>query len=141
MKKIALLVEFAPMTRLILEVPDGTDEEKFLEDNADLISRTAREKMSENLGDYLYGDNMSFRPDTEVPADQNEEADQDPENPVVARAGFGFRNRYGKAGVVVYRTQNGKSVATEIDTELTARQITAADADSFVAFCCQHNLI
>ena len=141
MKKIALLVTFVPMTRLVLEVPDGMDEQDFIDNNTDLIARAAREKMLKDAGDYLYGDNMEIRHDEEMPASPDEKADQDPENPIIPRAGFGFRNNYNRNGILVYREKDGKTTVTEILTEFTAQQVTAFDADDFVTFCSESNLI
>lgn len=71
MKK-AYLVSFAPMTRVVIDVPEGVNPEEM----ADGISREkfneavrkAREQMAENLGDYLYGENVDvFEEDVECP--------------------------------------------------------------------------
>ena len=48
--KTAFLVAFSPMTRVVVDVVNPED---LTEEEQVLISRTAREQMSESLGDYL----------------------------------------------------------------------------------------
>ena len=79
MAKVAFLVSFWPMTRLVFDVPDEQDAEEFMSSNIDMFSRTARAKMLKDIGDYLYGDNMEVVVDEEYPAEDNETCDIDPE--------------------------------------------------------------
>lgn len=81
MQKKAILVTFQATTRLVIDIPKGITLEQYLENiyNWSAISRTARHKMQEDLGNYLFGDNMSVEEDTEVPAKEHDEPDKDPE--------------------------------------------------------------
>lgn len=74
MPKKAYLVSFAPMTRVIMDVPDGVDprecESGISEEKWHEIVRKAREQMARNLEDYLCGDNCdSMEEDVECPYD------------------------------------------------------------------------
>jgi len=81
MPKKAILVTYQPTTRLVVDVPEGMTLEQYLENiyNWSAISRIARHKMQEDLDNYLFGNNMSVEEDTEVPAKEDDEPDQDPE--------------------------------------------------------------
>lgn len=65
MPKKAFLVEFAPRTRVIVDVPDGFDPDNvnFVRESDriayDAIIRAAREKITLDAANYLYGDNLS----------------------------------------------------------------------------------
>ena len=65
MPKKAFLVEFAPCTRVIVDVPDGFDPNNVnlvreSDKNAfDAIVRAARGKITLNAANYLDGDNLS----------------------------------------------------------------------------------
>lgn len=65
MPKKAFLVEFAPRTRVIVDVPDGFDPNNvnFVresdKDAFDAIVRAARGKITLNVANYLDGDNLS----------------------------------------------------------------------------------
>lgn len=82
MKKVALLVSFVPMTRLVIEIPADKSLDEWLEDPYHLskVSRTARAKMLRCPGDYLYADNIEIQEDWEMPAEEGETLDQDPDN-------------------------------------------------------------
>lgn len=65
MSKRAFLVEFAPRTRVIVDVPDGFDPNNvnFVresdKDAFDAIVRAARGKITLDAANYLDGDNLS----------------------------------------------------------------------------------
>lgn len=70
MGKVALLVDFNPRTRVVVDIPENVSVEKWLEDNDnfDLVAKTAREQMLENrVEDYLSGENMYWEEDMECP--------------------------------------------------------------------------
>ena len=70
MAKVALLVDFNPRTRVVVDIPENIETEKWLEDsnNFDSVVKKAREQMLEgNIEDYLCGDNMYWEEDTECP--------------------------------------------------------------------------
>ena len=70
MAKVALLVEFTPCTRVVVDIPEGVSVEEWLsnDENFGELSTKARNQMLENgIEDYLYGDNMSWEEDTECP--------------------------------------------------------------------------
>lgn len=72
MPKKAFLVEFAPRTRVIVDIPDDVDPCEKTDgvpmDKWHEIVRAARDKMARDIGDYLYGDNVSeIIEDTECP--------------------------------------------------------------------------
>lgn len=66
-KKVALLVDFMPRTRVVVEIPEDMSIEDYLEDdnNYDMLAKRARDKMSAYLSDYLNGDNMTYKEDTD----------------------------------------------------------------------------
>lgn len=70
MAKVALLVDFYTCTRIVLDIPKGMTAEEYLEnsDNYDSLVKKAREKMAQNLPDYLSGDNMEWDYDEACPA-------------------------------------------------------------------------
>ena len=70
MAKVALLVDFNPRTRVVVDIPEGMEVGEWLEnsDNFDSVSKKAREQMLEgNIEDYLCGDNMYWEEDEECP--------------------------------------------------------------------------
>ena len=69
MPKIAVLVEFCPRTRMVVDVPDGKSLEEHLKDDEvyDRLVFKARMKMKEELCDYLSCDNMSWEEDEVCP--------------------------------------------------------------------------
>jgi len=70
MAKVALLVDFEPRTRVVVDIPEGVSVEKWLEDdnNFGAVAKKAREQMLEgNIENYLCGDNMYWEEDTECP--------------------------------------------------------------------------
>ena len=69
MSKVALLVEFTPRTRVVIDFPDGTNPLDYLETNDgwDKVAEMAREQMLLNLENYLSGENMSWDFDNECP--------------------------------------------------------------------------
>ena len=69
MAKTALLVEFAPRTRVIVNVPDGMSVRQYLEngENFDNLVKQAREQMLWDIENYLDGDNVTWEEDTECP--------------------------------------------------------------------------
>ena len=70
MGKVALLVDFNPRTRVVVDIPDGMNTNEWIEnpDNFDLVAKTAREQMLENqVEDYLSGENMYWEEDMECP--------------------------------------------------------------------------
>lgn len=69
--KTALLVCFSPMTRVVMDIPDGQTVEEFLNNDYNYadVCRTAREKMQKDIGDYLCADTCeSIVEDAECPA-------------------------------------------------------------------------
>ena len=68
-KKVALLVDFMPRTRVVVEIPTDMSVEDYLEnsENYDKLVERTRDKMSAYLSDYLNGDNMDWQEDTECP--------------------------------------------------------------------------
>lgn len=70
MAKVALLVDFNPRTRVVVDIPEGVSVEKWIEDNDnfDSVAKQAREQMLEhNAEDYLCGENMYWEEDLECP--------------------------------------------------------------------------
>ena len=69
MAKVALLVDFGPRTRVVIDVPDGTTALKYLETNDgwDKVAKMAREQMMKSPEDYLSGENMWWEFDEECP--------------------------------------------------------------------------
>lgn len=70
MAKVALLVEFAPRTRVVVDIPDGVSVDTFMEndENFSKVTKAAREQMLENgVQDYLSGENMWWEEDNECP--------------------------------------------------------------------------
>lgn len=84
MPKTAILVTFQATTRIVIDVPDDVTLKQYLDNrfNWSSVSRTARNKMQGDLGDYLCGDNMSVEEDTEILAAPIEAIDVDPEKRV-----------------------------------------------------------
>lgn len=69
MSKVALLVEFAPRTRVVIDVPDGITALDYLETNDgwDKVAEMAREQMLQESENYLSGENMVWDFDDECP--------------------------------------------------------------------------
>lgn len=69
MSKTALLIDFCPRTRIVVDVPEGISTAEWLEnqENWDNLAKTAREKMAEELPNYLNGENMEWDFDFECP--------------------------------------------------------------------------
>lgn len=69
MAKVALLVDFEPRTRVVVDIPKGMSVEKYLEDgnNFDNLVKQAREKMVSDISNYLCGDNCYWQEDSECP--------------------------------------------------------------------------
>lgn len=74
MQKKAFLVGFAPLTRVIVEVPDDFSEDTLNDYQRADIVRAAREKMTQDIGDYLCGDNCDI-------LEQDHECPYDPHDP------------------------------------------------------------
>ena len=73
--KIAVLVEFAPRTRLVVQLPEGMSLALANEDPAFIssVSKAAREQMLQQIEDYLHADNMCLiEEDIEMPAREDE---------------------------------------------------------------------
>ena len=70
MAKIALLVEFCPRTRILVDVPQGVSIDRWLEnnDNYDKVVEQARDNMCQQIEGYLNGENMAWEEDIECPA-------------------------------------------------------------------------
>lgn len=67
--KIAFLVGFSPMTRVVVDVEDPLN---LTEDEEQQISVAAREQMADNLEDYLNLDNVDeIREDEDLPYPQD----------------------------------------------------------------------
>ena len=69
MAKVALLVDFEPRTRVVVDIPDGVSVEEWLEkqENFDAVAQKARDNMLEEINNYLMGENMYWQEDTECP--------------------------------------------------------------------------
>lgn len=69
MAKVALLVDFVPRTRVVIDIPDNMTVEQYLEndDAYDALAQQARNQMCEGISDYLNGENMEWQEDTECP--------------------------------------------------------------------------
>lgn len=67
--KTALLVDFYPRTRVVVDIPEGQTVEQYLEndENYDKLVKQARENMCEHIDEYLCGDNMMWDTDDECP--------------------------------------------------------------------------
>lgn len=69
MEKVALLVDFEPSTRVIVDIPVGMSVSRYLQDpeNFDNLVKKAREQMLPKIEDYLNGDNLVWEEDFECP--------------------------------------------------------------------------
>ena len=70
MAKVALLVDFEPRTRVVVDVPDGMSVEEYLQDNDnfDNLAAVARHKMVlDGIEEYLNGENLVWQKDKECP--------------------------------------------------------------------------
>ena len=67
MAKKALLVEFLPMTRIIVDIPDGQYVDEWVDKHVDEVVKKARGNMLKAIDEYLIGDNMAVYEDTEIP--------------------------------------------------------------------------
>lgn len=69
MAKVALLVDFVPRTRVVIDVPDNMTVERYLENNDayDALAQQARNQMCEEISGYLNGENMEWQEDMECP--------------------------------------------------------------------------
>ena len=69
MGKVALLVDFEPRTRVVVDIPDGMSVEDWLEnqENFDAVAQKARANMLEDINNYLMGENMYWQEDKECP--------------------------------------------------------------------------
>lgn len=68
--KTAILVTFTPMTRVVMDIPDGKSAGEYIESDEgfDAIVRKAMEQMVGSPADYLCGDNVEeVKPDEECP--------------------------------------------------------------------------
>lgn len=72
MAKVAILVKFDLTTRLVIDVPEGVEVEKFIEDDESLFD-DAKNKIVGNIDDYLCPENCYCVLDEECPAKENEE--------------------------------------------------------------------
>ena len=79
--KKAILAEFAPMTRLVVEIPEGVPLDQWLqkEENLRKVSRMARAKIAADIGDYLCIDNLDVKEDIDFPAWDDEKPSNDPD--------------------------------------------------------------
>ena len=69
MSKTAMIVDFWPRTRVVVDVPEGVSTRDWLEkpENYDALIKKARKKMASDLPNYLCGDNMDWDFDFECP--------------------------------------------------------------------------
>lgn len=69
MAKTALLVEFIPRTRVIVDIPEGMSINEYLEkdENVNLVVRKARANMAIDLPNYLGEENSFVEEDLECP--------------------------------------------------------------------------
>lgn len=70
MAKVAVLVDFAPRTRVVVDIPENMSLEEWAEndDNFDTLVSKARANMCKDIESYLSGDNMiNFYEDDECP--------------------------------------------------------------------------
>ena len=69
MAKVALLVDFEPRTRVVVDIPNGVSVEEWLEkqENFDAVAQKARDNMLEDINNYLMGENMYWQEDKECP--------------------------------------------------------------------------
>ena len=76
MKKLAILARFEPTTRMVIEVPENLSRkevEKYILDNADSIVEITRNRIIEQINDYLFFENFVWEIDDECPAEDDEE--------------------------------------------------------------------
>lgn len=78
--KKAVIAEFTPMTRLVIEIPEGESLDQWLgkKENLRKVSRMARAKMAAAIGDYLCIDNLDVKEDIDFPAGDDEKPSNDP---------------------------------------------------------------
>lgn len=69
MAKIALLVDFEPRTRVVVDIPEGVSLDEWMEnqENFDSVAKLARENMLKDINNYLMGENMYWDEDNECP--------------------------------------------------------------------------
>ena len=70
MAKVALLVDFEPRTRVVVDIPDGKSVEEYLRDNDnfDNLAAVARHNMVlDGIEKYLNGENLVWQEDEECP--------------------------------------------------------------------------
>ena len=69
MAKVALLVDFEPRTRVVVDIPEGMSLEEWMENqsNFDSVAQKARANMLEEIENYLLGENMYWQEDEECP--------------------------------------------------------------------------
>ena len=63
MAKTAYLYTFHPTTRVVADPNDFANEQELFEH----LTKLAREKMNNDLPNYLYGENGEYTEDTECP--------------------------------------------------------------------------
>lgn len=69
MPKTAILACFTVRTRVIVDIPDNTTKNEFLNSNqcTDIVTQLARKNILSFPEDYMCGDNIDFEEDIECP--------------------------------------------------------------------------
>ena len=77
--KKAVIAEFTPMTRLVIEIPEGEPLVQWLgkKENLRKVSRMARAKIAAAIGDYLCIDSLDVKEDVDCPAGDDEKPSND----------------------------------------------------------------
>lgn len=158
MAKTALLVEFTPRTRIVVDIPDGQTLEDYLNDsnNFDNVVKAARANMTKDIENYLFGDNIgNIEEDTECPygsIDSNSNTEDSWVN--YERGGFGFRNyfnagfnedtcQFDEEGVDVYeKDAQGNYHYINISVSwVSTHDIANMTDDEFDEFCFEHGIM
>lgn len=69
MPKTAILACFTVRTRVIVDIPDNTTKDEFLNSDqcTDIVTQLARENILSFPAGYMCGDNLDFEEDIECP--------------------------------------------------------------------------
>lgn len=139
MKK-AFLITFSATTRIVASVPEGMDDETFVDRNQDALARTAREKMAQDLGDYLFRENMTVEADSDCPAGADEPIDRDPEKAISWRGGFGFMADPVLEDTLCVFAKDGSSIGS-FPRKDDGRDVNDLTVEEFIELCQALSLI